>query len=255
MSQLQYEVREHVAEILFNNPPVNALTERMLDGYLECLDRAAKDAQVHAVIVGSAVPGRFCAGLDLHAIHRREVTPRSLVERLYVRMTEAQYALGKPSIAAVSGTARGGGMTISISCDVIIGADDATFGYPEIDAGVLPSIHFTHLPRIVGRHRAFELLFSGRSFDAKEAHQLGLLSRVVPAAEVLLEARKLARVFCTKPAQVLRAGRAAFMAANEGGYRAAVYCAAENFANVAQSPDGQEGIAAFAEKRRPVWRE
>ncbi|RJF92494.1 enoyl-CoA hydratase/isomerase family protein [Noviherbaspirillum saxi] len=254
MSTIQYEVNEGVAEILFNNPPVNALSEEMLDEYLSLLRRASTDAAVRAVIVGSAVPGRFCAGLNLQAIHRGELGKvRALLDRLYIQMTETQFSLGKPSIAAIDGTARGGGMTLAISCDMIVASESATFGYPEIDAGVLPSIHFTHLPRIAGRHRAFELLFSGRSFDTAEAVSLGLVSRVTPPGEVLATARDLARSIAGKSAEVIRIGRAAFMSANDNGYRQAVVAAADSFCNVAATADAREGIAAFVEKRKPVW--
>jgi len=179
MSLFSYEVNGRVAEILFNNPPVNALTQALLGDFLDALERASHDPGVRAVIIGSQVPGRFSAGLDLTAVHTgAHQKVRALLDLLYVRMTEVQFRMGKPTIAAVGGTARGGGMTIAISCDMVVASSDATFGYPEIDAGVLPSIHFTHLPRIVGRHRAFELLFTGRAFDAQEAQSLGLVSRL-----------------------------------------------------------------------------
>src|SRR5690606_27889470 len=108
----------------------------------------------------------------------------------------------KPSIAAVAGAARAGGMTLSISCNVIIAGKSATFGYPEIDVGIIPAIHFIHLPAIVGRHRAFELLFSGRAFSAIEAAELGLVSKIVEDDQVLQEARAMARMFAAKPRQV-----------------------------------------------------
>src|SRR5262249_56827675 len=95
-----------------------------------------------------------------------------------------QYQLGKASIAAVNGAARGGGMTLAVSCDVILAGKSATFGYPEIDLGVLPAIHFVHVPRIIGRHRAFELLFTGRPIDAEQAATLGVVHSVVPDAEL-----------------------------------------------------------------------
>lgn len=254
MSQIHYEVKDGVAEILFENPPVNALSETMLDEYLNFLRRASADQNVRAVIVGSAVPGRFCAGLNLQAIHTGEKGKvRALLDRLYVEMTDTQFGLGKPSIAAIDGTARGGGMTLAISCDMIVAGESATFGYPEIDAGVLPSIHFTHLPRIAGRHRAFELLFTGRPFDTKEAVSLGLVSRVAPAGHALAAARELAQSICGKSPEVVRIGRAAFMHANDNGYRQAVSAAADSFCNVAATADAREGIAAFAEKRKPVW--
>ena len=123
----------------------------------------------------------FSAGFDLDILRGKSATECGrFLDKLYVELAHVQHALGKPSIAAVGGAARGGGMTLAISCDVLLAGESATFGYPEIDIGLVPAIHFVHLPRIVGRHRAFELLFSGRSFGADEAHSLGLVSRVVP---------------------------------------------------------------------------
>ena len=95
------------------------------------------------------------------------------------------------------------------------GTKRRTFGYPEIDAGVIPAIHFTHLPRIVGRHHAFELLFSGRSFGAEEAYRLGLVSRIVPDEELVSHAQAMAETFAAKSAVVMRLGRAAFMRQND----------------------------------------
>lgn len=254
MAAVSYTVNDHVAEIMFNNPPVNALSEQMLDDYLYNLERAAADRDVRAVIVGSMVPGRFCAGLNLAAIHAEGSTKvRSLLDRLYVRMTDIQFAMGKPTIAAIGGTARGGGMTLAISCDMIVASRDATFGYPEIDAGVLPSIHFSHLPRIIGRHRAFELLFTGRAFDALEAQSLGLVCRLAESGKELDAARQLAQTLAGKSPEVIRFGRAAFMLANDNGYRQAVTAAADSFCNVAATQAAKEGIAAFVEKRKPVW--
>lgn len=251
---IRYEVRNQTAEILFDNPPVNALSEQMLDDYLAALQRAADDPDVRAVIVGSAVPRRFCAGLNLMAIHEGDHgRVRDLLERLYVRNVDTQFQMGKPTIAAVDGTARGGGMTLAVSCDMIVASESADFGYPEIDAGVPPSIHYTHLPRIIGRHRAFELLFTGRVFSAAEAADLGLVSRVAPAGQAMEMARALAYSLCEKSPEVVRHGRQAFMQANDNGYRASVRAAADSFCVAASRPSAKEGIAAFVEKRRPVW--
>jgi enoyl-CoA hydratase/carnithine racemase len=248
---IRYSVTDSIAEISLDNPPVNALSIALLDGLLAALERAAADDAVRTVLLTSAVPARFSAGLDLKHVAHNPDAVRPLLDRLYVQLTDTQYHLGKPSIAVVDGSARGGGMTLAISCDVIVAAETATFGYPEIDLGVVPAIHFVHLPRIVGRHRAFELLFSGRSFSAAEAATLGLVSRVVPAADILAEARKLARVFAAKPPNAMRLGRAAFMRANDLDYRRGVDYAADLFCNIAATAEAQEGLRAFAEKRPP----
>src|SRR5690625_1142847 len=175
-ARVNYTVEQQTTIISFNNPPLNVLTQDMLDAYIGYLEQARDDDAVRSVIIISDVPGRFCAGLDLNALYRGEKTGGELVERLYVRIAEAQYQLGKPSIAAINGTARGGGMTLSIGCDVLLCADTATFGYPEIFSGILPSIHFYHLPPIVGKHRAFEMLISGRCFGSAVAKELGVVS-------------------------------------------------------------------------------
>lgn len=254
MSQVRFEIRDQIAEILLDSAPVNAISEAMLDDLLRSMRRAAEDDSVRAVILGSAVPGRFSAGLRLDAVHGASSGQLyALVEKLYVGLCDVQFNLGKPSIAAVQGTARGGGMTLAISCDMIVAADTATFGYPEIDVGMVPAIHYTHLPRIVGRHRAFDLLFTGRSFEAAEARELGLVSRIVPEAEVMNEARRLARTLCEKSPKVMRMGRAAFMRANDSDYRRGVASAVECFGNIAATDDAKEGVAAFVEKRKPRW--
>jgi enoyl-CoA hydratase/carnithine racemase len=209
---------------------------------------------VRAVILRSGLARRFCAGLDLTRLGQQTNSElRTVVEKLYVRICEAQFNLGKPSIAAVNGTARGGGMTLAISCDLIVASRSATFGYPEIDVGLIPAIHFTHLPRIVGRYRAFDLLFSGRSFGVDEADQLGLVSRIFDDADLLDGARELARTLAAKSPQIVALARAEFLRANDRDYRRSVAHAVDAFCAVAATPQALEGVKAFVEKRKPNW--
>lgn len=251
---IDYTVSGHVAEIALNRPPVNALSFPLLEKFIAALRRAAADENVRAVLITSAVPARFSAGLDLDLLLRNSGEEvRQLLDRLYIELNDVQYNLGKPSIAVVNGTARGGGMTLSISCDVILAAESATFGYPEIDLAVIPAIHFVHLPRIIGRHRAFELLFSGRSFSAGEAASLGLVSHVVPDEKLMDEAQALAQTFASKSPRTMRLARAAFMRANDLDYRRGIGYAAELFCNVVATDDAQEGLRAFTSKRTPKW--
>ena len=248
----RYAVAKRVARIVLDRPPVNALSLDMIRAVIAALRRAAADDEARAVVLSSAVARHFCAGLDLAMLlgkSREEV--REFVHALYVELHECQCDLGKPSIAAVGGSARGGGMTMAISCDVILAGLHATFGYPEIKIGVLPAIHFVHLPRIAGRHRAFELLFSGRTFAAQEAYELGLVSKVVPDAELDAAADALAADFAAKSPCVMRAARLAFMRQNDNRRRIAD--AVEDFCDVATTDAAQEGIRAFLEKRAPRW--
>lgn len=249
-------VTDRIARITLSRPPVNALTLEMIGSVVAAFKRAAADDAVRTVILTSALPRRFCAGLDLDVLLSADAGKiRELLQALYLDLHDAQRALGKPSIAAVGGAARGGGMTLAISCDVIIAAGSATFGYPEIDIGVLPAIHFAHLPRIAGRHRAFELLFSGRSFNAQEAFDLGLVSKVVADAELANATMALAKTFAGKSPAAMRLGRAAFMRQNDGDERRRIADAVEDFCQAATSPAALEGIRAFIEKRKPNWQD
>jgi len=243
-----------IARIVLDAPPVNALTDALVDELLAALAAAGDDPAVRVVLLTSAVPRRFCAGLDLSAL--AGASPEqiaALLDKLYVRLAEVQTRLGKPSIAVVGGAARGGGMTLAIACDLVIAGRSASFGYPEIDVGLLPAIHFHHLHRIVGRHRAFDLLFTGRSFSADEAHGLGLVSRLVDDAALEAEALGLARQLAAKSPTAMRIGRAAFHAAVDAARIDGAAQAAATFCTLAVTPDGREGVAAYGEKRAPRW--
>ncbi|MES2979759.1 MAG: enoyl-CoA hydratase/isomerase family protein [Pseudomonadota bacterium] len=256
MQTIRYEVKDKVAEILFNNPPVNAITQLLMDELFACLKQAGEDPAVRVVIIGSAVPGRFCAGLDLGAFLRSSPSEvHGLVNKLYAQLCDVQFNLGKPSIAAITGAARGGGMSVAISCDMMVASETSTFGYPELDIGLVPAIHYTNLPRIVGRYRAFDLLFTGRTFDAREALDLGLVSRIAPEADVMEEARKVARVLAEKSPELMRLGKTAFTRAIDGDYRQGIAAAVNTACMVFATDDSKEGLAAFVEKRKPVWKE
>lgn len=253
---IDYEVRNGVAEILFNNRPVNAITDAFMDALFQALERARQAPDVRAVILASAIPGRFCGGLDLPSFLRgTPAEAHRIVGKIYAQLSEAQSKLGKPSIAAINGAARGAGMSIAITCDIILAADHATFGYPELDVGLLPAIHYNHLPRIVGRHRAFDLLFTGRSFDVTEAMSLGLVSRHVPEPELMPEARRYAAVFAAKSPELMRLGKAAFLRAATGAYREGAEAAVDLISTVFGTEDCKEGLTAFVEKRKPIWKE
>lgn len=249
---IDYTLRDHVAEIMFNHPPINGISKAFMAAMADALDRARQDPAVRVVILGSAIPGRFSGGLDLASfLQRSPAEMHALVGSLYADLSEKMATLGKPSIAAVSGAARGGGMSIAITCDMIVAAEDATFGYPELDIGLVPAIHYTHLPRIVGRYRAFDLLFTGRVFGAAEAMELGLVSRIGP--DPLEEARKVAAVLAKKSPELMRLGKNAFTRATDNGYRAGAQAAVDLVSTIFGTEDCKEGLRAFVEKRRPEW--
>lgn len=251
---LQIDIQDGIAEVLMNHPPINAVTPVMMEALMSTLRKLGGDPKVRAIVLGSAVPGRFCGGLDLPKF--RQSSPaevHAVVGKLYLQLHELQSSLPKPTIAAITGAVRGGGMSVAITCDMLVAAENASFGYPEMDVGLLPAIHYTHLPRIVGRYRAFDLLFTGRVFAAQEAMEIGLVSRIAAEAQLLAEARKLATVLAAKSPQLMRLGKAAFVRATDNGYRQGAASAVDLISTVFGTDDCQEGLAAFEQKRRPDW--
>ena len=246
-------VSDNIAEIMLDRPPVNALSMDLIDALLAALAKARDDEAVRAVIIGSAHKV-FCAGLDLDIVRGKPgIETKKFLERLYLALNDTQYRMGKPTIAAVDGAVRAGGMTIAISCDMIIAGDACTFGYPEIDVGLIPAIHFVQLPRLVGKHRAFGPLFLGDPFDADTAFRLGLVSELVETGSALERARTIARRLAEKSPLIMKLGRDAYMRAIDADYRRAVEHAAETFALIATTHDSQEGLSAFVEKRKPHY--
>jgi enoyl-CoA hydratase len=251
---LEYAVRDRVAEIVMRRAPVNAIHHALIEEINDAYRKARDDREVRAIILTSAFENAFSAGMDLAMIRGGTgLDLRRFLEKLYFEMHDLQYRLGKPTIAALTGPARAAGVTLAVSCDVILASETASIAYPEIDVGLIPAMHFIHLPRQIGRHKAFELLFSGRSISAAEAERAGLVNRVVPRGQLMGEARKLAGEFASKSPVVMKLARDSFMRQNDFEYRRAIENAVETICNIIATDDSQEGMNAFNEKRRPRW--
>ena len=234
--------------------PVNAIDHALIEDILGAYQLAKADPDVRAIILTSAFENSFSAGMDLAMIRNaRGLDLRRYLEKLYFGMHDMQYRMGKPTIAALTGPARAAGVTLAVSCDVIVASDTASIGYPEIEVGVIPAMHFVHLPRQIGRHKAFELLFSGKPISADEAYSRGLVNYVVPQAEVKERARALAKDFAMKSPLVMELARDSFMRANDFEYRRAIENVVETICNIIELDDAKEGLNAFNEKRRPRW--
>jgi enoyl-CoA hydratase/carnithine racemase len=251
---LDYTVRKRVAEITMRRAPVNAIDHALIEDINDAYRKAKADSAVRAIILTSAFDRSFSAGMDLAMIRNaRGLDLRRYLEKLYFEMHDLQYRLGKPTIAALNGPARAAGVTLAVSCDVLIASETASVGYPEILVGVIPAMHFVHLPRQIGRHKAFELLFSGRPIAAADACAMGLVNKVVPAGQVMAEARRLAHDFAAKSPLVMQLARDSFMRANDFEYRRAIENVVETICNIIETDDAREGLNAFNEKRQPDW--
>ncbi len=252
--RVDYSVRDRIAVIAMNRAPVNAIDHAMIDAIHAALRQAEADRDVRAIILTSALSGMFCGGMDLRMVAHGDVANlRAFVTKFYIGTMDIQYVLTKPTIAAVNGPARGAGMTLSITSDVVLAADDIDLGYPEIDVGVIPAIHYVHLPRQISRHKAFELLFGGKPIPAAEAAALGIINHAVPRAELMDRAFAMARMFAAKSPTIMALGRQSFMRANDLDYRRNVENQIETLCNIFSTADGREGLLAFLEKRRPNW--
>ena len=249
-SLVEYRVADGVAEITMNRAPVNAINHQLAREVIDAYQRAKADDSARAVILTSALPEVFSAGLDLKlALDFDGAALRRFIEVFYYEMHETLYRLGKPVIAAVNGHARAAGVTWAVSCDMVIAAEEAKMGYPEIDVGLLPAMHLVHLPRIAGRHRAAQLLFTGDIVSAAEMKDLGVVNEVVPRAEVLPRARALARRLAAKSPVAMKLLRDAFMRANDLDYRRSMEGVVETMCCLKDTADSKEALRAFVEKR------
>jgi enoyl-CoA hydratase/carnithine racemase len=252
---IDYQVKHCVAEITINRPPVNAINYEMARNVIDAYYKAGDDKGVGAVILTSALNNAFSAGLDLKmALNMTGQELREFIEMFYYEMHEAQYRMGKPTIAAVNAAAMAAGVTWAVSCDIIIASEEAMFGYPEINVGLIPAMHVVHLPRQAGRHNAAKMLFTGDPVPAKEMWRMGVINEVVPADQVMTTARKLARNLAGKSPLAMKLLRDSFMRTNDLDYRRAMESVVETMCNLKDSDDSREALMAFVEHRHPVFK-
>jgi enoyl-CoA hydratase len=244
-----------VLVVTINRPAkMNALNALTLAELGQVLDDAEADAAVRALIVTGAGEKAFVAGADIEELAVQ--TPVS--GREHARRGQALFdrleRLGKPVIAAVNGFALGGGCELAMACTIRLAADSARFGQPEINLGLIPGYAGTQrLPRLVGRGRALELLLTGNPIGADEAHRIGLVNKVVPAAQLMDEARALARALAGKAPVAARYVLDAVAGGLDMAFADAEAHEATLFGLVASTDDMREGTRAFLEKRKPAF--
>lgn len=245
-----------VAYIVLDSPETrNALSDALLDELLDALQTVRDDEAVRVVVLASSHERVFSAGGDLKAFG----DARPLVEkhagldrfpRLYLLLAE----LGKPVICAANGDVLAGAFGIALACDLVIASETARFGCPEINVGVFPFMISALLFRNVPRMRANELMMFGDPVDANEAHRLGFVNRVVPAAEfdetVLTWAERLA----TKSPLLMELGKDALAGTRDLALPDALSFLRDRLALAFSTEDMKEGVTAFREKRTPEWR-
>jgi enoyl-CoA hydratase len=242
-----------VALVTLDRPEaLNALSFDLLDELAATLEALDADRSCRAVVITGSSSRAFAAGADI----------RELAQQTYVTLRDGGRfevwdrlaAIGLPTIAAIRGVALGGGCELALACDMIVAAEDATFGQPEIRLGVMPGAGGTQrLARAIGKARAMEMILTGESIDARAAEMLGLVTRVVPAEATVDAALELAGRIAALPPLAVRAAKAAILEADEQGLKAGLVREREAFFRLFDTEDQAEGMAAFIQKRTPTW--
>jgi enoyl-CoA hydratase len=256
LENLLFERDGAVATITINRPKVlNALNGQTLDELRRAILSVREDDSVRVVIITGSGEKSFIAGADINELAVQTPTGGREHARSGQHILDLIENLGKPVIAAINGFALGGGCELAMACTMRIAADTARLGQPEINLGIIPGYAGTQrLARLIGRGRALEMLLTGEHVMAPEAHRLGLVNRVVPAAELMTEVKKLAATLATK-API--ASRYIIEAVNKGldmGFADAQVFEATLFGLVSSTEDMREGTRAFLEKRKAEFK-
>jgi enoyl-CoA hydratase len=248
------EIEDHVGLVRLNRPEaLNALNSRLLDELGAALGEMDASPDVRAMIVTGSEKA-FAAGADIKEMAEKGFA-EMFVEDFFADASERMMRLRKPVIAAVSGYCLGGGCELAMMCDFIIASDTAKFGQPEINLGVIPGLGGSQrLTRFVGKSKAMEMCLTGRMMDAAEAERSGLVSRVVPAADLLADARKTAATIAAKSPLTTMAIKEAVNRSYETTLREGLLFERRLFDGVFATEDKAEGMAAFIEKRPPRFR-
>ncbi len=247
------ETKGRVGVIKLNRPQaLNALNRALVLELTQAIDAFEADASIGCLLITGGDKA-FAAGADI-----KEMADKTFIETYLGNFTadwSAPMRARKPVVAAVAGFALGGGCELAMQCDIVIAADNAKFGQPEIKLGVIPGIGGTQrLTRAVGKAKAMDLILTGRMMDATEAERSGLVARVVPAASLMDEAMKAADTIANMSLPSVLAGKEAVNRAFETSLAEGVVFERRVFHSLFATEDQKEGMRAFVEKRKPEWK-
>ncbi|MBY6003895.1 enoyl-CoA hydratase [Salipiger bermudensis] len=249
------EIDDHVATITLNRPDaLNALNSHLLQELAQALGELDANDKVRCIILTGSAKA-FAAGADI-----KEMSEKSFVDMFlgdfFEPATEAVSKVRKPVIAAVAGYALGGGCELAMMCDFIIAADNAKFGQPEINLGVIAGIGGTQrLTRYVGKSKSMDMHLTGRFMDAEEAERAGLVSRIVPAKQLMEETKQAAEKIAEKSMLASIAAKQAVNRSYETTLTEGLLFERRLFHSLFATEDQKEGMAAFQEKRTAQFRD
>jgi enoyl-CoA hydratase len=243
-----------VAWIEFNRPPVNAFNREMVDEVREAIATALADLEVRVLVIASAIDGYFSAGADLHVFTGMKGPDMHGWVSLCHGIARLLRSSPKPLLAAINGTAVGGGLEMALHCDLRFAASDAKLGQPEIRIAFIPPIATTQtLVRLLGRPKAIRYLYEGRLLDASQALGCGLVDEVVEPSDLRRHVQDYADDLATKPAAALAAIRRTMTLGGGMSFEDGMALELETATALADTPDFAEGVDAFLNKRAPQW--
>lgn len=254
---LRYDVSEAgVATIALDQPDTrNALSDELLGELVAALQAAREDAAVRCLVLTSTHDRVFSAGAnlagfaaDVPLVHKHFATER------FPQVFRLLGELGKPSICAAKGHVLAGALGIALACDLIIAREGARFGTPEINVGVFPFMIMALIYRNVGRKKTNELLLLGEQISAEEAQRIGIVNRVVPAAEFDIAVTEWAEKLAAKSPVMMRLGKDAMFRQQDMAFADAIDFLRSQLTIAFSTEDIQEGVKAFFEKRKPEWK-
>ena len=251
---IRLEKKDSVARLVLNKPPLNVLDIATMREINTALESLIEDAAVKVLVFEAAEGSKaFSAGVDVSE-HTAD-TVEEMIE-VFHRIFRLLDALEVPTVAVVGGAALGGGCELALFCDMIIASEKASFGQPEIQVGVFAPVAAVALPGIIGPKKTMELLLTGDRIRAADAERLGLVNRVVPPDELGAAAAELVGKLSKLSAAVLRLTKRAVQVGSVGRFDEGLLAVEELYLGpLMDTEDAQEGLAAFMEKRAPVWKD
>ncbi|MGD8883649.1 MAG: enoyl-CoA hydratase-related protein [Desulfobacterales bacterium] len=251
-----FQVDEGIATISFNRPKaLNALSLALLEEFSQALDEIAADENIRVLVLTGAGDKSFVAGADINELaNYNSLSARNFTRNGHNILFKLQ-KLPIAVIAAVNGFALGGGTEIAIACDFIYASENAKFGQPEINLGLIPGLGGTQrLPRLIGMNMAKELVFTGKMISAAEAEKIGLANKVVPQDQLMEEVMKTAREIASKGKVSLRAAKQAINFGMNADLATGIHIEVDAFGLCYDSSDAREGTSAFLEKRKAEFK-
>ena len=252
---LRYEVADRVATITLDQPETrNALSDDLVDELIAAFERARDDEEVRCVVLTSSHEKVFSSGgnlagfaADVPLVHKHAAIDR------FPRLFHLIGALGKPSLCAANGHVLAGALGVALACDLVVAREGARFGTPEINVGVFPFMIMALIYRNIGRKKTNELLLLGEQISAEEAERIGLVNRVVPAAEFDAAVADWAQQLAAKSPVLMRMGKDAMFRHHDMAFGDALDYLRAQLTIAFATEDMQEGVKAFFDKREPEW--